>query len=90
MGSNDSLNERTPLLRVAAEEAPDFRPPVARKVTGDVIDFDPQGDVDNPQEWPRSLKWTIVMLLTLMAFITYVLHGFVFVLNCAPIGYPSS
>ncbi|KAM0269414.1 hypothetical protein ACHAQH_009762 [Verticillium albo-atrum] len=32
------------------------------------LDFDPEGDSDNPREWPTPFKWTIVALLACMAF----------------------
>ncbi len=38
-----------------------------------VVDFDPDGDADNPMEWPAAFKWGIVLLLALMAFTVYVL-----------------
>lgn len=34
----------------------------------DVVDFDPNGDEDNPMDWPTSYKWGIVALLAFMAF----------------------
>lgn len=33
-----------------------------------VIDFDPHGDAENPLEWPAPFKWSIVTILTFMAF----------------------
>lgn len=33
-----------------------------------LLDFDPNGDSDNPREWPTPFKWTIVGLLALTAF----------------------
>lgn len=33
-----------------------------------VVDFDPNGDPENPQEWTTPFKWSIVALLALMAF----------------------
>ncbi|KAK2026062.1 major facilitator superfamily transporter [Colletotrichum zoysiae] len=33
-----------------------------------LLDFDPNGDPDNPREWPTPFKWTIVGLLALTAF----------------------
>jgi len=32
------------------------------------LDFDLNGDLDNPQEWPTPYKWTLVALLAMMAF----------------------
>lgn len=36
-----------------------------------LVDFDPKGDSENPQEWPKPFKWGITMLLTLMGFAVY-------------------
>lgn len=36
------------------------------------VDFDPNGDAENPLEWPEAFKWGIVLLLALMAFTVYV------------------
>lgn len=33
-----------------------------------LIDFDPNGDPENPREWPSAFKWTLVSLLACMAF----------------------
>lgn len=41
-------------------------------------DFDPQGDHDNPLEWPTPFKWGIVFLLALTAFtVTFTCIGVV-------------
>jgi hypothetical protein len=32
------------------------------------IGFDPDGDPDNPLDWPPPLKWKIVALLALTSF----------------------
>jgi hypothetical protein len=37
-----------------------------------IVDFNPDGDEDNPVEWPTAFKWTIVALLAFMAFTVYV------------------
>lgn len=34
----------------------------------DIVDFDPNGDEENPIEWPTAYKWGIVSLLAFMAF----------------------
>ncbi|KAI2606576.1 MFS general substrate transporter [Hypoxylon sp. NC1633] len=34
----------------------------------DIVDFDPDGDAENPMEWPPMYKWVIVALLAFMAF----------------------
>jgi hypothetical protein len=33
-----------------------------------VIDFDPNGDPDNPRDWAKLYKWGIVALLAFQAF----------------------
>ena len=33
-----------------------------------VVDFDPNGDPENPLEWPRAYKLGVVFLLAFMAF----------------------
>ncbi|KAF4125486.1 putative arabinose efflux permease, MFS family [Geosmithia morbida] len=32
------------------------------------LDFSPDGDVDNPREWPAAFKWTLTVVLTILAF----------------------
>lgn len=34
----------------------------------DIVHFDPNGDLENPREWPQAYKWFIVFLLAFMAF----------------------
>ena len=60
--------EEAPLLRT--EERTEGRPD--SKDSSLLIDFDPDGDPDNPLEWPTSFKWTIVTLMASMAFMAYV------------------
>ena len=38
----------------------------------DVISFDPNGDPENPRDWPKSYKWSIVLLLAFTAFTVFV------------------
>ena len=38
----------------------------------DIVDFDPNGDPENPRDWPKTYKWGIVSLLAFMAFTVYV------------------
>lgn len=33
-----------------------------------IVDFDPDGDPDNPMEWSRAYKAGVVFLLAFMAF----------------------
>lgn len=34
----------------------------------DIVGFDPNGDAENPLDWPATYKWDIVALLAYMAF----------------------
>lgn len=34
----------------------------------DIVDFNPDGDAENPMEWPSAYKWGIVSLLAFMSF----------------------
>jgi hypothetical protein len=36
---------------------------------GGFVEFDPAGDPENPLEWPRTYKWTVVVALAFMAFV---------------------
>ncbi|KAI1622703.1 MFS transporter [Exophiala viscosa] len=56
------MDETQPLL-------PDADSDQLPKLHGaNVVDFDPDGDAENPQEWPRTYKWGIVALLASTAF----------------------
>ncbi|KAK4239568.1 major facilitator superfamily domain-containing protein [Achaetomium macrosporum] len=33
-----------------------------------IVDFDPNGDAENPLEWPTPFKWAVVSMLAFMAF----------------------
>ena len=58
------MDETVPLLRDENLEEP-------VKHNGDdptIVDFDPNGDPDNPRDWPTAYKWGIVALLAFMAF----------------------
>lgn len=46
-----------------------FIPEVRRNsVCNNLIAFDPNGDDDNPMEWPKSYRWGVICLLAFMAF----------------------
>ncbi|OCT48794.1 putative major facilitator superfamily transporter [Cladophialophora carrionii] len=60
-----TTEETRPLLR-DAEMAEDGSLKAARG--NDIVDFDPTGDSENPRDWPKAYKWSIVALLALMAF----------------------
>ncbi|KAH6675383.1 major facilitator superfamily transporter [Plectosphaerella plurivora] len=56
--------EEQPLLRPALEDLEDG----GVRHTEVILDFDPEGDDENPREWPTAFKWAIVLLLACMAF----------------------
>ena len=58
------MDEETPLLLAASGLG-------IKQQTDSIaphVDFDPDGDPENPQEWPRLYKWGIILLLAFMAF----------------------
>lgn len=61
-----TTDETVPLLRDATD-----RPAIAAK-GDDIVDFDPNGDSENPRDWPKAYKWGIVALLAFTAFTVYV------------------
>ncbi|EXJ74339.1 uncharacterized protein A1O5_02635 [Cladophialophora psammophila CBS 110553] len=60
-----AMDETQPLLRNASQAQQ--RPDKAAHTT-DIIDFDANGDPENPRDWPNVYKWGIVALLAFMAF----------------------
>ncbi|GAB1320946.1 MFS multidrug transporter [Madurella fahalii] len=71
------MDESQPLLRSITNEgqqvytnpsAPlqDGGADIAETTT--IVDFDPQGDPENPLEWPTPFKWSVVGMLAFMAF----------------------
>jgi hypothetical protein len=58
--------EEQPLLGTAVQD-----PEESSKHTDVILDFNPEGDDDNPREWRPAFKWTIVLLLASMAFTVY-------------------
>ena len=57
-----TVAEQQPLLQAT----PDLEDGI--KHTEVILDFDPNGDSENPKEWPVVFKWGIVLLLACMAF----------------------
>jgi hypothetical protein len=55
------MDESQPLLGHAAE----YEPQASNQ---QFVDFDPNGDAENPLEWPRAYKNGVVSLLAFMAF----------------------
>lgn len=66
------MDETLPLLADAGAASPvdDQHRPAPNK---DIVDFDPNGDPENPIDWPAAYKWGIVTLLAATAFtVTFV------------------
>lgn len=63
------MDETTPLLPDAATAIP-ILPDDQHRTTPnkDIVGFDPNGDPENPMDWPLAYKWGIVCLLAAMAF----------------------
>jgi hypothetical protein len=59
-----TMDETQPLLGLVGEQ-----PSVV--VNRPRVDFDPDGDPDNPLEWTRRYKLEVVSLLVIMAFTVY-------------------
>lgn len=60
------MDETQPLLPTEA-----IRPLVPERdqtADKDIVTFDPEGDTENPLDWPATYKWSIVGLLAFMAF----------------------
>lgn len=64
------MDERAPLLQDARDEE-DLERRLSRASVDHklVIDFDPNGDAENPVDWPKTFKSGIVALLAFMAFV---------------------
>jgi hypothetical protein len=55
------MDETQPLLGHAFEQE-------SHSVDRPLVEFDPNGDPENPQDWPNAYKWGIILLLAFMAF----------------------
>ncbi|KAJ0122687.1 major facilitator superfamily transporter [Diaporthe amygdali] len=62
------MDETTPLLPDAATAPIPRDDQLHRVPSKDFVDFDPNGDDENPIDWPQGYKWGIVTLLSFMAF----------------------
>ncbi|KAK7743452.1 hypothetical protein SLS53_003986 [Cytospora paraplurivora] len=62
------MDETTPLLPDEAIAAVLSDDQLDRVPNKDVVGFDPNGDTENPMDWPKAYKWGIVALLAFMAF----------------------
>lgn len=65
------MNEREPLLEHTHHS--DLERTFSKDGFCDdqIVNFDPNGDPENPVDWPETYKRGIVALLALMAFTTY-------------------
>lgn len=62
------MDETTPLLPDEATAIPGDDQQILGAPRKDIVDFDPNGDPENPMDWPSAYKWGIVALLAAMAF----------------------
>lgn len=63
------MDETTPLLPDEATAIPaDDQQILGAPASKDIVEFDPNGDPENPMDWPSAYKWGIVALLAAMAF----------------------
>ncbi|KAK6212570.1 hypothetical protein LQW54_005155 [Pestalotiopsis sp. IQ-011] len=60
------MDETQPLLPAEAARAPGLERD--QPVDKNLVTFDPEGDAENPLDWPSTYKWSIVGLLAFMAF----------------------
>jgi hypothetical protein len=63
------MDETQPLL---PEIIPTAIPELDQNTDKNLVGFDPEGDADNPVDWPAAYKWGIVALLALTSFTVYV------------------
>lgn len=61
------MDETTPLLPDEATAIP-VNDQGLEAPSKDIVEFDPNGDPENPMDWPSAYKWGIVALLAAMAF----------------------
>jgi len=64
-----TMDERRPLL--ATESLAHYY--IEDDGKNKIVNFDPNGDPENPMEWPTWYKWCVVLLLAFMSFTVYVL-----------------
>lgn len=62
------MDETTPLLPDEATAIPGNDQQNLGALRKDIVEFDPNGDPENPMDWPSAYKWGIVALLAAMAF----------------------
>lgn len=68
------MDEREPLLSDGTRVHYYFEDNGKNKI----IDFDPNGDPENPMDWPARFRWTVVFLLAFMAMtVTFTCIGVV-------------
>lgn len=76
-----AVDETQPLLRSKTHESVEndiagYQYTEVNNAPPYIDDFNPNGDVDNPLEWPTPFKWGIVLLLAMTAFTVYVFPPF--------------
>ena len=67
-----AVDETEPLLGLAATISNTLPATAVHEREDLPLDFDPNGDPENPREWPETFKWSITLLLAVLAFTVYV------------------
>lgn len=67
MPESPDIEEANPLLLESEDE---YRSSL--EYPPDTVDFDRNGDPENPLEWPGFYKWGVVALLSFLGFTVYV------------------
>jgi hypothetical protein len=73
------MNEK----KAARDDAGDSSEEDGEQRDANMVDWDGPQDMGNPQNWPEKKKWTVVAVLAVMTFVTYVhpAHLLVFALD---------
>ena len=62
------MDETAPLLHGRTEDHVAQSTADVSSIAAGVVKFQPDGDPENPVDWPSSYKWGIVSLLAFMGF----------------------
>jgi hypothetical protein len=62
------MDETTPLLRTTSRRSYVAHERPVLITSEHLVEFDPNGDPENPLDWPRWYKNFIVLLMAFMAF----------------------
>lgn len=66
------MDETQPLLPAEAVGPATLEAHNDHTADKNLVTFDPEGDDENPLDWPATYKWSIVGMMAFMAFTVYV------------------